>query len=245
LLYQKEHRFSFADFSIDPEAIAEYMGYEVSQPAPEPVVDVINGILDEVPALCDIRGGYIITEQLIVDSKSKTLRVGDVEFLTRNIVTHQLRNSKAAAWFVCTTGEALSGYTRKLMDDGDLLKGYAVDVLANITVDLAMDRIQENLKDEASEIGWQITNRYSPGYCGWDITEQKKLFSLLPPGFMGVSLSESALMTPIKSVSGIIGLGSDVRYNKYTCNLCDMTECMYRNKRVGDRMTGKENTIEK
>jgi hypothetical protein len=39
------------------------------------------------------------------------------------------------------------------------------------------------------------------------VAEQHKLFSLLPPGICGITLSDSALMHPIKSVSGITGIG--------------------------------------
>jgi len=74
-----------------------------------------------------------------------------------------------------------------------------------------------------------ITNRYSPGYCGWNITGQKILFSLLPEYFCGIELTDTCLMLPIKSVSGIIGIGRDVKFNAYTRNLCDMQYCLYRN----------------
>jgi hypothetical protein len=79
--------------------------------------------------------------------------------------------------------------------------------------------------------GLHITNRYSPGYCDWDIREQKKLFELLPENFCGISLLDSMLMKPIKSISGFIGIGSNVTFNRYTCNYCKDRNCLYRNKR--------------
>ena len=81
------------------------------------------------------------------------------------------------------------------------------------------------------EAGLKITNRYSPGYCGWDVSEQKKLFKILPEKFCGIELTDSCLMHPIKSVSGIIGIGKSVKFNEYTCNLCDEADCLYRNLR--------------
>ena len=41
------------------------------------------------------------------------------------------------------------------------------------------------------------TNRFSPGYCGWHVNEQKLLFSLLPDNVCGITLNSSALMYPI------------------------------------------------
>jgi hypothetical protein len=48
---------------------------------------------------------------------------------------------------------------------------------------------------------------YSPGYCGWHITGQKRLFAFLNPERIGISLNESCLMSPIKSVSGVLVVG--------------------------------------
>ena len=77
--------------------------------------------------------------------------------------------------------------------------------------------------------GCNITNRYSPGYCGWDVAQQKELFSLFTSVFDFVRLGDSCLMNPIKSVSGIIGIGKDVKYNNYTCRICDSHNCLYKN----------------
>ena len=85
-----------------------------------------------------------------------------------------------------------------------------------------------NLQMEMISGGKKITNRYSPGYCGWDVAEQHKLFQLIPDNFCGVRLNESSLMNPEKSVSGIIGIGENVKYNPYTCRICDMKDCIYR-----------------
>ena len=79
----------------------------------------------------------------------------------------------------------------------------------------------------------RITNRYSPGYCGWQVAEQHKLFQLIPDNYCGIRLTESALMDPVKSVSGIIGIGENVKINPYTCRMCDMPDCVYR--KVRDR----------
>jgi hypothetical protein len=117
------------------------------------------------------------------------------------------------------------------MKEGELLEGYVFDVFGSLIVEEGMDRIQSFLKTKMQEEGLRITNRYSPGYCGWDVSEQKKLFGLLPKKFCGIELTDSCLMRPIKSVSGIIGVGKSVKFNEYSCNLCDEADCLYRNLR--------------
>ena len=105
-----------------------------------------------------------------------------------------------------------------------------VDAVASELVEAAMNHIQDRLAETVGADGRHITNRFSPGYCCWPVSEQHKLFSLLPRGFCGITLTESALMLPIKSVSGIIGIGHNVSKMDYPCKLCDMRDCIYRRK---------------
>jgi len=77
-------------------------------------------------------------------------------------------------------------------------------------------------------IGLKVSNRYSPGYCTWDVSEQKKLFSFFPDRFAGITLSDSSLMNPIKSVSGIAGIGKDIKHLGYVCDNCTVVDCVFR-----------------
>ena len=117
------------------------------------------------------------------------------------------------------------------MKEGDLLRGYVYDVIGSEIVEAAADKMQGELEKTMLASGKGITNRYSPGYCGWDVVEQQKLFRLMPDNFCGITLSESSLMYPFKSVSGFIGAGKNVKRLPYACHLCDMEDCIYRRKK--------------
>ena len=114
------------------------------------------------------------------------------------------------------------------MATGDMLRGYIVDSIGSETVEQVADWLERKLEEKSQLHGWKITNRYSPGYCGWSVAEQHKLFSFLPEKFCGITLTESALMLPIKSLSGIIGLGPLVKREEYQCSICDMKDCFRR-----------------
>lgn len=73
-----------------------------------------------------------------------------------------------------------------------------------------------------------ITNRFSPGYCHWNVSDQHKLFSLFDEAPRGVTLTDSALMNPVKSISGVIGICENVKYKDYHCRLCKSKDCTYR-----------------
>jgi cobalamin-dependent methionine synthase I len=104
-------------------------------------------------------------------------------------------------------------------------------VVGSEMVEGAMDMVQDELEKEMKQQNMGITDRYSPGYCDWQVSEQPKLFSLLPEKFCGISLSESCLMYPIKSVSGVIGIGPKAERKGYICSFCNMKNCIYRNQR--------------
>ena len=74
--------------------------------------------------------------------------------------------------------------------------------------------------------------RYSPGYCGWDITGQRKLFHALRPEEIGITLRESCLMEPLKSISGVLVAArpEDHRFdNTYQfCRTCSTQTCRSR-----------------
>lgn len=224
--------FSFrsAEVKISRDAFACALGYDIGT-MPSPLVDSIDDVRDHGDEFLQIEGGYIITGPVDFDREKYALVIGSQSFNVKKTVFQQLKNAKSIAVFACTAGNGIIDKSRELMKEGELLKGYVYDVFGSLVVEEAMDRIQEGLESKMQEKRLKITNRYSPGYCGWDVSEQKKLFGLLPGKFCGIELSDSCLMRPIKSVSGIIGIGTSVKFNEYTCNLCDEDDCLYRNLR--------------
>ena len=225
-----KYHLSYSELTIDPHDTAPMLGYESA--LPDDILAIVKEVMNETAGCFDICGGYKIFDQVDFVNDKQHIRIADVDFIPDKIVYHQLKHSEQMAVFMCTAGEGISQWSKQMMADNDPLKGFIADILGSVVVETAIDAIQQKLSDEVGqERGLKITNRYSPGYCGWPTREQHKLFSLLPEGNCGIRLTESALMLPIKSVSGIIGIGANVRFNPYTCQLCDATQCVYRNKK--------------
>ncbi len=224
------YRFSFHELEISRSRLESLMGYEAGA-APEPLPRLIDGILFRAADYCDIQGGFMIKDNPAFNSNDRLLTVGNVTFTLRDTVYNQVQKAGRIAVFACTSGPGISDWSRELMAGEDPAAGYIVDQVGSVIVETAMDRMHADLSGRMTASGLQTSNRYSPGYCGWDVSEQHKLFSLLPDNFCGIQLSDTALMLPVKSVSGIIGIGKDIRYNPYTCNSCDSHNCPYRNRK--------------
>ena len=145
-----------------------------------------------------------------------------------NIILRQLRHSEAYALFVCTSGTSFEDYQQRLKEEGDMVRVFIADALGSVIAEKTADVMEQHLQENIDKLGWHHTNRFSPGYCGWHVSEQQLLFPLFQGNTCGVQLTDSSLMLPIKSVSGIIGLGKEVRKLDYTCGLCDFKQCYKR-----------------
>ncbi len=221
------YSFGFNDLMLTPETIEKFIGYPRGS-TPQPVQKIIESTLNLAADKCRIQGGYVIIKNPKIDRKSGRIWLNKVEFEPKQIITGQLRKSDALALFICTAGPDLGKYSRELMANGDLLEGYIADAVGSEIVESAISKIQEDLESKLQSQGIRITDRYSPGYCGWSVSEQHKLFSFFPLNFCGVSVNEYGLMEPIKSVSGVIGIGKAVSRKGYACNFCKMPNCIYR-----------------
>jgi len=226
-MINKTFQFDFKELKLTVPQIESIMGYKEGE-SHETVSDLISMALSEAENICDIRAEYRIFERIHFNVSGKGIIVNDIEFNVNKIIFGQIKKSESIVVFLCTAGEEIYLRSRKAMKEGDLLRGYIYDVAGSEIVEGAADIMQGELGKNMLASKKKITNRFSPGYCGWDVVEQQKLFRLMPDNFCGIALSESSLMYPFKSVSGFIGAGENVKRLPYACNLCDMEDCIYR-----------------
>lgn len=173
-------------------------------------------------------GGYAIGRIDALDVAAGTVTVEGVTFEVGAQVCGYLKGADEAALFLCTAGALFSDEAHELNAAGDFLEAYIIDAIGSLTVERAMDKIHGALAEEQAERGLKITNRYSPGYCNWPLKDQRPLFGFVGENPTGIALSESCLMHPIKSVSGVIGIGEKARRRAYGCVVCSNKTCIYR-----------------
>ncbi len=222
----KEFQFPFDELNIVAEDLTVLLGFEDGI-VPEPFPAIIQKALNDAPRFCEIRGGYKTFDSIEINIGKESITIDNKTFLPSKTVTTQLKKSISVALFICTAGAEISNHSVEVSNQDDTLLGYIYDVIGSVTVEKAMDKIQKSLETEFQKSGLNISDRYSPGYCEWSVAEQQNLFSLLPDNFCGVSLSDSSLMNPIKSLSGIIGIGAGLQQKGYQCRWCNDKNCIY------------------
>ena len=206
------------------------LGYENMEI--EPYIDsLIDSLIEETIGLANPVGGFVIKELQQHDRSSGTVVAEETEFHVGKVIANQLKKAESLAFFVCTLGNEAELKYEKYFSTDHSLEGYIMNLAASEAADSLAENIHQRIRELASENSLHITNRFSPGYCNWNVAEQFKLFSLLPDNNIGITLTNSALMKPIKSVSGVIGIGADAVYKSYSCAQCTDEYCLYRNKR--------------
>ena len=213
-----EKTLSFEELGITPADVYEQMGYHDAQPDKATQQETAM-ILKEVSQWLRPRFSYFVVNK-------------QPDFEMGNIILRQLRGSEAFALFICTSGLEFETYQQRLKEQGDMVRVFIADALGSVIAEKCADQMEKALQESIDKLGWKHTNRFSPGYCGWHVSQQQLLFPLFQGHTCGVKLTDSSLMIPIKSVSGIIGLGEKVRKLEYTCGLCDFKQCYKRKKKA-------------
>jgi hypothetical protein len=150
------------------------------------------------------------------------------------------QSSENLALFAVTIGKNVCEEISKLFGTNDFALGWMLDSTASVGTEMTAEALENSFRKLLQE-----TNRYdartgilrfSPGYCGWHISGQKKLFEHLLPEKIGITLNESFLMQPIKSISGVIISGHKEIFNFEDvfafCRDCTTHTCRDRIKSV-------------
>jgi hypothetical protein len=223
----KEYSPTFEHIEIDRKNIIMALGYGKNQPPPY-VSELIEELLEEVSSKAKLKSGFRIYPIESVNQSTHSLVINQISFDMDKMIYGLLKKSDYIAIFTVTVGKEFSNWYKSFVEEGDPLKSYLVDTIGSETAELTADFLEEDIRQLVALNNLRVTNRYSPGYCNWHVREQHKLFSLLPKKFCGISLKPSGLMVPIKSVSGMIGIGRNVRKMEYQCSICSQENCYKR-----------------
>jgi cobalamin-dependent methionine synthase I len=205
---------AYDDLDITLEDIYEAMGYHGVQPD-DATLHETHVILDDVRRWLRPQFCFLVVQQF------PSFEIG-------KIIERQLRGSEAYTLFICTSGAEYEAYQQRLKAEDDMVRVFIADALGSVIAEKTADQMELAVQENINKLGWHHTNRFSPGYCGWHVSQQQLLFPLFEGNTCGVTLTDSSLMVPIKSVSGIMGIGKEVRKLEYTCGLCDFEKCYKR-----------------
>lgn len=206
-----------AEINIDPKEVAVYLGY-YSAETDKNTDKLITECTEEFLNVADFRACY--TEVPVTDGKI------DLGFrkIGCNSLKKNLDGCDSAYIFAATTGIE----SHRLIERNGIispLRGIVTDCVGSAAIEAFCDKI--NLSFENCEC---LRPRFSPGYGDMPLECQKDIIEFLQTKKnIGMSLTESLMMIPVKSVTAIIGIGKEK--NKCTgpgCMICSGINCPYR-----------------
>jgi len=218
-------------FHVDPERALRLCGYGESRPAPKRVADIAR----ELESICQelVTPGAVWEMYEVGDTDEGRVVLGSAEF-TGEIPVRVLEGADMAVVCVMTIGPGVDREVSRRFADGDSLGGMLLDVMGTAALASAGINLRNRLeRDEVTTRGLSMTAPFGPGQCRWDLRDQQALFSLVDAQSIGVSLDESCLMNPKKSVSSIVGIGEEKSiFGLTSCDICDRPQCTGREMRL-------------
>jgi Vitamin B12 dependent methionine synthase, activation domain len=178
--------------------------------------DSLDELLSRAAALIHLRA---VCDTAYIGAKGEdTVEIGGVKFRSR-VLRMNLDQAQKVFPFIVTAGPDLEA---EASASGDMLKQYYLEEIANMALSAAAAWLSERLR---SRWGLPGLAAMDPGSIeDWPITEQPKLFSLFgdTEKLIGVRLTDSLLMVPRKSISGIL-FPSEEGFQ--SCQLCERADC--------------------
>lgn len=209
--------------------ILRYLGYKSGQEADAQTRQLIEEEEAELARMVEYRSVYRIFP--IVQVTEETVDFGFTCIHSRNLAKN-LKGCGQAAFLAATLGSGIEHllwkYNRLQVSRAVVLQAVAVEAIEKYC-----DACEEEILAALSRDGqgsYYLRPRFSPGYGDLPLEFQREFLQILEtPKKIGVTLTDSLLMMPSKSVTVIIGISrEDSHCIRQGCESCTHTDCAYR-----------------
>ena len=215
---------------IEEDALARLLGGDEFDEIPRSTrskINQMNLVFEELvePNLCHRNMG--------IDSVEKgAVLLEEGQKFKSNKLSKTLKNCDEIICYIATLGDSIEDRINQLMQKKHLAQAYILDAMASVAADNMVETFHQQMKDVYNDQNKQVTLCFSPGYCDWPLTDQKKLFGIFDSNELDVELTDSCFMKPRKSISGVFGItppDSNHREQSYNpCSECNRPNCSAR-----------------
>lgn len=213
-------------YPIPRREVYRYLGLRKQTPDP-PLQELIEECITELYRVAVPKYLYKIFP-IQIDAEHNRLDFGFMQVPSVNL-TRNLRDCEKAAVMAATLGADVDRLMHRY-EVTTAAKSVILQAAAAALVESVCDVCQEEIGQIALGEGYGIRPRFSPGYGDFSISFQKPLIDTLQTAKrMGLTLTESYMMVPSKSVTAVIGFSRNHTVcHKEGCEVCTLTDCIYR-----------------
>ena len=193
------------EIDVDKQGILSRIGYSDDYEPSARINSLVDDYIENYHDL--IAPSYSYTIRNIESVEGNRIDIGDSIMLESRKLARLLERCNMVAVFALTIGNYLEDMVAYLAEKGLILQATVLDAIGSGTAEKLAAQVEGKVRINAGLEGQVISRRFSPGYCDWDVSQQGLIFRALEDNITGIKLTESMLMIPRKSVSGIIGIG--------------------------------------
>ncbi len=209
---------------VDRREALRYLGYKRGQEPDAQTESVLNAC---IPALQSAAIFHAVHLRVPVQLEGEAIFLGPLQLHSRALKRH-LDGCKEAYLFAATLGAGvdrlMQRYSRTDMPAAVVLQACAAAFLESCC-DAAQEDIALGLTD-----GFTLRPRFSPGYGDLSLSCQPDFLRVLDaPKKIGLSCTETNMLTPTKSITAVMGIRPGERQRMaHDCSSCDLTQCAYK-----------------
>ena len=190
------------DFSPDFKEVARYLGYSRTVSPGQDVSGLMEKAADEMAAIMKPQAVFEVFD-LTVGLESE-LSFADVSLHSRDL-SRNLAGCSKVALLAATLGPQVDALIRR-HSSTDPVYASILQATGPMYIEELVDLVNEEIKKIAASQGLKTKPRYSPGYGDVSLEVQKDFFRLLPCTRIGLTLMDTLIMAPEKSVTAFVGL---------------------------------------
>ena len=208
---------------IDDRQVLREIGYNTKRKPPARILSLVDEYIENVKCLISPSYSGVVRDIKSVQG-SRVVIEGSIVFESE-VLARLLEQCDQVAVFALTIGGHLEEMVDQLTDNGLVVQAAVLDAIGSAAVESVADFVHDTIGEIARARGLYPSRRFSPGYCDWEVSQQKKVFRVMKGDYAGIHLTDSCLMLPRKSISGIIGIGPSQIENYNPCKTCDKRDC--------------------
>ncbi|RDY30193.1 vitamin B12 dependent-methionine synthase activation domain-containing protein [Lachnotalea glycerini] len=210
---------------LNKKETLRYLGYKGQHMDLE-----ISNLIDEASEelLHSIHPKSVYKEFDCMVQNETTVLLESLSINSRNLAKN-LKGCERAIIFAATIG-ASADMLIKRYSITNLAKASVVQAAGAALIETYCDTLEETIRNEAILKGLYLRPRFSPGYGDFSLEYQRDFFTILECSKrIGITLTDTCLMIPSKSVTAVIGLSkSKNNCLSEKCTSCSNTACEYR-----------------
>lgn len=211
--------------NIDPKEILRYLGYG-NNDADSAVTAVIEKCIAKIQPKLYCKACYDRFD--LSTNADGSLNLGFIDSDSKNL-SKNLKDCKEIIVFTATIGIETDRIIGKYSAVSPL-NAVVAQATGTAAIEAWCDILCRRFEKAEQSNGNYLRPRFSPGYGDFPLTVQKRIFEVLDCSRkIGVTLTDSFLMMPSKSVSAIIGISkNNLNCTVHGCEMCNKTQCEYK-----------------